>query len=96
MTVTTTGKPPAVPSSPATLQQAHELLHREWPGNDVSPVAWLAYHRHAAEVYAYVAEVDADHHHEALCWANQAAAEVQAGDWELRHRQSVSGSGGAP
>lgn len=49
-----------------TLRQAEEFLHREWPGRDAPGPAWLAYHQHAAELYAHVARVDADHHHEAL------------------------------
>lgn len=61
-----------------SLREAHEVLRREWPGNDVSAAAWLAYHRRAAELYAHVAKVDTDHHHEALFWAGQSTEQVRA------------------
>lgn len=59
-----------------TLTAAHELLHREWPGNRCPVSVTLAYHRRAAALYAQVATTDPDHHHEALCWAQQERAEV--------------------
>ncbi|HEX5114070.1 MAG TPA: AMED_5909 family protein [Pseudonocardiaceae bacterium] len=67
---------PARPAPVITLQAAHELLHREWPG-DRPPVSQaLAYHSRAAALYAHVAETDPDHHHEALFWAQQERTEV--------------------
>jgi hypothetical protein len=54
-----------------TLQQAHELLARQWPGRSASSATWRAHHEYAAKLYAHVAEVDQDHHHEALFWAAQ-------------------------
>ena len=74
-----------------SLRQAQEFLTRAWPGNDVSPEAWRAYHQHAAEVYAHVAEVDSDHHHEALCWANQAAEQVRILTELIDSRAGVGG-----
>lgn len=61
-----------------SLQQAQELLSREWPGRDATPAAWLAHHRRAAELYAHVAEVDQGHHYEALHWAACARDEARA------------------
>jgi hypothetical protein len=70
-----------------SLQEAHELLHREWPGSDAPASAWLAHHRRAAEVYAHVAQTDPGHRNEALFWARQEqeqvrtfTEQVQAGD----------------
>lgn len=54
-----------------TLRQAHEVLNQRWPGRDASTAAWRAHHEFAATLYAHVAEVDPDHHHEALFWAGQ-------------------------
>ena len=59
--------PPA--EIPATLEEAHELLRKAQPGRDATQGAWLAYHWHAVEVYAEVAEVDRAHHYEALFFA---------------------------
>ena len=63
----------------STLRQAHELLHREWPGPTAPVATWLTYHRRAAALYAHVAKVDAGHYHEALYWVGvqeQAAQEL--------------------
>jgi hypothetical protein len=54
-----------------TLRQAHEALHREWPGHDAPDSAWLAHHQRAANLYADVAEIDPEHRHEAMYWAQQ-------------------------
>jgi hypothetical protein len=60
-----------------TLPVAHELLHRDWPGMDAPAAAWVAHYQRAAEVYRRVAEVDLDHHPEALFWAADARASAR-------------------
>lgn len=54
---------------PSKLEEAHDTLRALQPAEEAGPALWLAYHRHAASVYAEVAEVDRAHHHEALSWA---------------------------
>jgi hypothetical protein len=61
-----------------TLTAAHELLHREWPGDRCQVSVTLAYHRRAAALFAQVATTDPDHHHEALFYAQQERAELKA------------------
>lgn len=65
-----------------TLQEAHEVVRRDWPGRGASAEDWLAHHERAAAVYAHVADVDAGHHHEAVFWASQERQAVRelAGD----------------
>lgn len=65
-------------SAVLTLRQAEELLIREWPGRNATGAAWLAYHQRAAELYARVADVDPDHHHEALYLAAQEEQSARA------------------
>lgn len=63
---------------PATLQQAHDLLRRTRPrGARVSADRWRAYHEQAARVYAAVAQVDTDHHFEALTFASAAKEDAE-------------------
>ena len=52
--------------TPSTLAEAHDVLWRQRParGADLREVA--AYHRHSAQVYSQVAQVDLRHKHEAL------------------------------
>lgn len=54
---------------PASLEEAHELLNKARPKAGAGQQEWLAYHLHAIEVYAEVAEVDRAHHYEALFFA---------------------------
>lgn len=54
---------------PASLEEAHELLSKARPKAGAGRREWLAYHLHAIEVYAEVAEVDRAHHYEALFFA---------------------------
>lgn len=61
-----------------TLRAAHELLHREWPGDRCPVSVTLAYHQRAAALFAQVATTDPDHHHEALFHAQQERAEIKA------------------
>jgi hypothetical protein len=61
-----TGRTPAW-----TLTGARELLHREWPGVDAPVSVLLAHHQRAAALFDHVAEMDSDHHHEALVLAQQ-------------------------
>jgi hypothetical protein len=52
-----------------TLQDAQEQVAREWPGRHASAEMFSAYHSRAARLYEQVAQIDTDHHHEALYWA---------------------------
>lgn len=54
-----------------TLPQAQEFLHRAWPGRDAPAAAWLTYHQTRAELFAHIAKIDPDHHHEAQALAGQ-------------------------
>jgi hypothetical protein len=81
-------------ASVRTLRQAHELLHREWPGNSAPASAWLAYHQRAAKLYAHVAQVDKDHHHEALHWVTQEEEQVRILTEMAEHRTSTGGTNG--
>jgi hypothetical protein len=73
----------------STLQQAHEALRRQWPGRLASDAAWLAHHERAAGLYAHVARVDSDHHHEALFWAAQERESARRLVDKARDRQEV-------
>jgi hypothetical protein len=77
-----TGKESAL--GPVMLRQAHELLTPQWPGQNASVAAQVAYHEGAARLYEHVARVDPDHHHEALFWAN-----------EERHAAEAAGAAGS-
>jgi hypothetical protein len=55
-----------------TLRTAQEQINREWPGRDAPGPAWRRYYERAVSLFERVAEVDADHHFEALYWAGQA------------------------
>ena len=57
--------------APATLMQAHEVLRTQRPKLADEPAAWITFHRHSAEVYAAVAQVDTDHRYEAQVLAGQ-------------------------
>jgi hypothetical protein len=71
MTTKDQSAPARVKGSPATLQQAHDLLRRTRPrGAQVSAERWRSYYDEAARIYATVAEIDTDHHHEALHYAS--------------------------
>lgn len=54
---------------PTTLAEAHEHVRRQRPKLDAKPLAWAAFHRSSADVYARVAKVDLAHRHEAQCHA---------------------------
>ena len=54
---------------PVTLRQAHDVLRRQRPDVTASAVRWREFHQRAARVYASVAELDRDHHFEALACA---------------------------
>jgi hypothetical protein len=57
--------------------QAHvELVHIR-PGRDASLAAWLGYHQKSAALYAELAEIDRDHHHECLYWAERERASAE-------------------
>jgi hypothetical protein len=73
----------AVPSS---LFEAHEVLWRQRPGRDAAPAAWVAFHRHCAEVYARTAKVDVRHRHEA---SQYAAIEIRKAR-DIEHRLDPS------
>ncbi|HEV8556973.1 MAG TPA: AMED_5909 family protein [Actinophytocola sp.] len=63
-------------SMPTSLAQAHEAVSTVQPSGNAPLSVWLAYHRHAAEVYAETAEVDWAHHHEARHWMSLERAMV--------------------
>lgn len=71
-----------------TLAAAHELLHREWPGDHCPASITLAYHRTAAALFAQVATTDPDHHHEALFHAQQERADIEALQQQTQPRES--------
>ena len=56
-------------SAPRSLTEAREVAGRGRPARDAGPVAWAAFHRRNATVYAEVAKVDTRHHHEASQYA---------------------------
>jgi hypothetical protein len=64
-----TRKHSAGQASVRTLTAAREQLHREWPGSNASVAVLLAHHQRAAALFDQVAEIDPDHHHEALVLA---------------------------
>ena len=55
---------------PRTLVEAHELLARVRPSRQAPLAEWLAYYQRSAALYAEVAEIDREHHHESLYWAD--------------------------
>jgi hypothetical protein len=65
----TSPRPTSKTSVPATLERAHNAVAEVRPAAGEPAWQWLAYHRHAAAIYAEVADVDRTHHHEALAWA---------------------------
>jgi hypothetical protein len=69
-----------------TLREAHEVLHREWPGHDAPGSAWLAHHQRAADLYADVAAIDPEHRHEAMYWARQERDAAKAVAERMAHR----------
>ena len=56
---------PNTDAMPTTLRQAHELM----PARNAPVGEWLAFRRRSADIYRRVADIDRDHHHEALYWA---------------------------
>jgi hypothetical protein len=52
--------------TPATLAEAHDVLWHQRPARDADPLAWVAFHRHSADVYTQTAEIDVQHRHEAI------------------------------
>lgn len=64
---------------PSSLFEAHEALWRRRPSRDADPAAWIAFHRHSAEVYAATAKVDLRHRHEA----------TQCAAIEIRHARDI-------
>ena len=64
------GAPRKQDREPTTLFEAHEHLSRQRPSLDAKPLAWAAFHRRSAEVYARVARVDLAHRHEAQSYAS--------------------------
>ena len=76
-----------------TLTAARELLHREWPGSNATTSALLAHHQRAAALFDQVAEIDPDHHHEALVLAQQERETVQALAEQISAADESGGSG---
>ena len=59
-----------VGGDPETLEQAEDMLRRQKPAITASADEWRAFHEHSARVFHAVADVDADHHFEALALAS--------------------------
>lgn len=70
----------------ATLQAAHEVVARAWPGHEPPMSVEVAYHVQAAALYDHVARIDPRHHHEALFWANDHRQEAE----RLRQQANTS------
>jgi hypothetical protein len=78
---------------PTGLDQAHEALSKVRPPENAPLSAWLAYHRHAAQVYAEIAEADRAHHHEARFWMSRERALAAAVDRQIpKNDEPSSGS----
>jgi hypothetical protein len=60
-----------------TLQQAHDVLRRQRPPVSASAAKWRAFHEKAARIYTSVAELDGDHHFEALAFAGMAREDAE-------------------
>jgi hypothetical protein len=67
-----------------TLQDAHEQVAREWPGRQASAETFRAYYERAGRLYEQVAQIDSDHHHEALYWAQQERETAQGFAAQIR------------
>jgi hypothetical protein len=65
------------PVMPQTLVAAHEALARIRPDRQAPLAQWLAYYQRSAALYAEIAEIDRDHHHESLYWADQQRQRAQ-------------------
>jgi hypothetical protein len=76
-----------------TLTAARELLHREWPGSNATVSVLLAHHQRAAALFDQVAEIDSDHHHEALVLAQQERETVQVLAEQISAADESGGSG---
>jgi hypothetical protein len=75
-----------------SLQAAHGLVIRAWPGPTPRVAVAVAYFEHAAALYDQVARTDPDHHHEALFWANEQRKEAE----HLRQQAAALSAGGEP
>jgi hypothetical protein len=80
-------------ASVRTLTGARELLHREWPGRDAAVSVLLAHHQRAAALFDQVAEIDSDHHHEALVLAQQERETARALAEQMAATAEAGGSG---
>jgi hypothetical protein len=67
---------------PATLLEAEEVLWCQRPARDADPSAWVAFHRHCADVYARTSEVDTKHKYEALAYAGMEIRKAR----DIEHR----------
>jgi hypothetical protein len=54
------------PKTPATLEEAHDVLRRLRPAQHADPLVWVDFHRHSAKVYEQTSKVDLRHRYEAL------------------------------
>lgn len=62
---------PTATTQPRSLAEADDMAARLWPGRNAPASTWLAYHQGRAALFAHAADVDADHHHEALFLASE-------------------------
>jgi len=71
-----------VPVMPRTLVEAHAVLARIRPARQAPLTEWLAYYQlRSTALYAEIADIDRDHHHEILHWADhehERAKEIEA------------------
>lgn len=54
------------PKTPATLEEAHDVLWCQRPARDAAPLVWAEFHRYSAKVYEQTSKVDLRHRYEAV------------------------------
>lgn len=54
------------PKTPATLEEAHDVLWRQRPSPHADPLVWAEFHRLSAKVYEQTSRVDLRHRYEAV------------------------------
>jgi hypothetical protein len=75
-----------------SLQAAHELVVRAWPGPAPPVAVAVAYFEHAATLYDQVVRTDPNHYHEALFWANEQRQKAK----QLRQQAATLSASGEP
>ena len=80
----------AEPNPPRTLVEAHEALARIRPPRKAPLEQWLSYYQRSAAMYAEIAEIDRDHHHESLYWAEHARNHTQEIKAQISDERTVA------